>query len=271
MSAACKEEAGTVTANVEFTFWDREVKARIPVPAGSATPADLLPTGRSLAELIVGIAKQEAEVQGHSISCRAGCGACCRQLVPISEPEARIIRRIVDELPEPRRTQVLARFRAARDKISATGMLDELGDKERFPYHDIRNFSLKYFRLGIPCPFLENESCSIYEERPVVCREYLVVSPAENCASPSAQTIQMVPLPAKVSAAMVRLSLRPGERAVRWVPLTLALDWADSHPENDPERTGPELLQELFARLAERRDKPEQPPASEAAMSGSSL
>jgi Fe-S-cluster containining protein len=36
----------------------------------------------------------------------------------------------------------------------------------------------------MPCPFLEDESCSIHPDRPLVCREYLVTSPAELCAGP---------------------------------------------------------------------------------------
>ncbi len=42
----------------------------------------------------------------------------------------------------------------------------------------------RYFHLGIACPFLEDESCSIHADRPISCREYLVTSPAVNCADP---------------------------------------------------------------------------------------
>ena len=40
--------------------------------------------------------------RGVRVSCRAGCGACCRQLVPIAEAEARRIRDLVEAMPEPR-------------------------------------------------------------------------------------------------------------------------------------------------------------------------
>jgi Fe-S-cluster containining protein len=35
----------------------------------------------------------------------------------------------------------------------------------------------------VPCIFLENGECSIYEARPVMCRKYYVHTPKENCDS----------------------------------------------------------------------------------------
>jgi hypothetical protein len=43
--------------------------------------------------------------------------------------------------------------------------------------------------------------------------------------------------------------LPPGERFIRWVPLILAPEWADAHPDQTPPRPGPELLKELFEHL----------------------
>ena len=54
--------------------------------------------------------------------------------------------------------------------------------------------------MGVPCPFLEDESCSIHPERPLVCREYLVTSPAALCAGPTQEGVTPVAVP-KVSMA----------------------------------------------------------------------
>src|SRR5262249_61696224 len=53
----------------------------------------------------------------------------------------------------------------------------------------------EYFRLGIDCPFLEDETCMIYADRPLVCRGYVVVSPPELCTDPRAGQVQVVRLP----------------------------------------------------------------------------
>ena len=107
---------------------------------------------------------------------------------------------------------------------------------------DIGPLITAYFRLGIACPFLESESCSIHRDRPLVCREYLVSSPSEHCADPVRGTIERVPLAGGLSR---RLAIGPEGRR-REVPLLFALD-PDSW--GDPERgtaTGTDLLAEML-------------------------
>lgn len=41
----------------------------------------------------------------------------------------------------------------------------------------------QYFKLNIPCPFLNNNQCLIYEVRPLMCVAYYSVNPIELCNS----------------------------------------------------------------------------------------
>ena len=52
----------------------------------------------------------------------------------------------------------------------------------------------RYLGLELACPFLEDDACSIYAERPSACREYLVSSPKELCARPLTEPVQAVPI-----------------------------------------------------------------------------
>jgi Fe-S-cluster containining protein len=249
-----------LTIHIGLTISRVPVQMHIPVPTSPVRPIDLLPQFRAVAETLVQIGVRRVKEEGEAISCKKGCGACCRQLVPISEIEAPRIRAVVDALPEPRRTEVRRRFADARRRLEEAGLLEKLEHAERFPDLKLRTLGQDYFILGIPCPFLEDESCSIYEERPVSCREYLVTSPAENCKQPTAETIRCVPLSAKVSTAMTRIEEDPRARFTRWVPLILAPDWAETHADAGAPRPGPELLRELFQRLLE----PSKPQATDA-------
>jgi len=83
---------------------------------------------------------QEAESQMDCLT----CGACCRDnTVPVPAAEAkRLAKRLGISVEEFRRTYLLT----------------ELDDEPAIEAH--------------PCPFLEGNACSVYEDRPKVCRGY---------------------------------------------------------------------------------------------------
>ena len=148
---------------------------------------------------------------------------------------------VVKTMPGERRQSVRLRFETALSAL----------DRHFAKGQPLLAIASEYFAMGIACPFLEDESCSIHLDRPVTCREYLVTSPAANCACPRKDNIDLVPLPAKVWTALARFDEGdPKSKYCRWVPLVLAPEWAEAHPNTLPSRPGPELLREFFERLA---------------------
>jgi len=107
-----------------------------------------------------------------------------------------------------------------------------------------RELSLAYFALRIPCPFLEDESCSIHAERPLVCREYLVTSPPELCAGPAQEGVTPVAVP-KVSPAARRLQDDKDD----WFALALLMDWSRARPDHAERRSGPEWIERFLKRM----------------------
>jgi hypothetical protein len=105
---------------------------------------------------------------------------------------------------------------------------------------------LQYFYEGIACPFLEDESCSIHESRPLACREYLVTSPAENCSAPTAETVRMVDLAIKPSHALKNISMTGRLSGFRFLPLVMALEVAERFPEDFTAKTGSEWMMDFF-------------------------
>lgn len=250
-----------VTANIKLTSpgWGMEFK--LTVPAGPTTLKELLPLAQTLSDAVVNATVQEVEQLGTKISCCKGCGACCRQLVPISEVEARRIAEVVQSLPEPRQSQVRAKFEDALSRLKDAGLLDKLHDPERWYREGYIPFGMEYFRLGIPCPFLEEESCSIHPDRPVTCREFLVTTPAAHCQNPSAETVKSVRLPLRIGPALAEFQvIESAPYLVRWVPLVLALEWGATHPDPPAERTGPDLLGQFMRNLT-GKEPPATPPS----------
>jgi Fe-S-cluster containining protein len=239
-----------VTADFTIEGDNFRLSSRVTVPAGPTRTTDLLPFARALADAVVGQACRAAEAAGEPIACKKGCGACCKNLVAISEVEARRIRAVVEALPEPRRTEIQARFAAARQRLEQAGLLDTLQASDRITAEEYAALVGTYFQQGIDCPFLEEGACSIYAERPITCREYLVTSPPEYCGRPGSEGVRRVPLPLRVFNAVARWQVPPGEHLLeRWVPLILAPEWAEAHPEEPPPLSGPELLRDLLNQL----------------------
>ncbi len=219
------------------------------VPTAPVRPTAVLPVLHSLWTTIEAGLVEDVERQGRRISCGPGCGACCRQLVPISRIEARRLAELLEELPEPRRSAVRNRFAEAIRRLDEAGLLEALRRPESLGADDRLPLGLDYFQLGIACPFLEEESCSIHPDRPLACREYLVTSPAENCANPTRDNIEGVSMPLRLSGKLARFTEASGAGSATWVPLVLAPEWAEAHPDPSPARPGPEWVTLLFREL----------------------
>jgi Fe-S-cluster containining protein len=239
--AASKTPVGaTLTANLRLTVGDLKIAQPVTAPVGAVPAVEVIPALQGLVNAVVEAAEKQSAASGKEISCRKGCGACCRQLVPISRTEGEALLALVEAMPAERQEAVRSRFAAAEATISKAGLVERAGRSDR-------EMSLGYFALKVPCPFLEEESCSIHPDRPLVCREYLVTSPAELCSGPAQEGVTPVAVP-KVSLAARRLQDDKDE----WFPLALLMHWARSRPPHqrgDVQRQpGPQWI-ERFLKL----------------------
>jgi Fe-S-cluster containining protein len=232
-------DSGHSTATLRLTVGTLRIAHPITVPNAAVPAVEIMPTLQGLVNAVV-----EAAEAGESVSCRRGCGACCRQLVPVSRTEGERLLQLVEAMPAERRQALSARFAAAEAAIDRAGL------KERGERSD-RELSVAYFAQRIPCPFLEDESCSIHPERPLVCREYLVTSPAELCAGSAQEGVTPVAVP-KLSMAARGLQ----DERDDWFPLALLMDWS-RRPRNPRRRPGPEWVQRFlrgFSAASGRKD-----------------
>ena len=250
MGKKSKKSPKEVTATIKISFFGNPLQIQTPVPTGKMRPRRMLPVFHNLTASFMGKMVETVQAEGMEISCAKGCGACCRQMVPISEIEAYRLCNLVSEMPEPRKSIVLERFAEAKKQMSEAGLLAQLRNSEQITKEELRDFGLKYFAQGIACPFIEDESCSIHLDRPIVCREYLVVSPAENCQRLNGEPVKVLKTAFRVSEA-VRCFNESKSKSSGWIPLILALEWADAHPESSSERLGTEIFSELLKNLTD--------------------
>lgn len=250
-----EDEVRTERIQVELPVRGASMSMVMGVPADPVPLRRMLPILRTVSNSFISIAEQNIQAAGDEISCRAGCGACCRQLVPVSEAEAFDIAELVDAMPEPKRSAVRERFSQGFAKLDSAGYFDHLAATAEGADDDYDEAVREYFRFGVACPFLENESCSIHEARPVTCREYLVTSPPELCDSAEGTGVNNVQHYFKMKEALISASRTETSEALPYVPLIGILDWADRHSADGPHKTGKEWIGDVFSRLLEFRDE----------------
>ena len=197
---------------------------------------------------------------GETVSCCAGCGACCKQMVPISLSEAVFLAgQVMNDLSPEHRQRVVARIQEAERTLSEVGMIARLQDLPADADPEERQkVGICYMLLRISCPFLEEDSCSIHPVRPLACREYLVTSDPAACVNPMEGGVKQVPMPRKGSNALIRMDAvttgSPG-----WMPMILALiQWLNDGKAGNftlPEVQHPEVYLEVFKHLLHQEIK----------------
>jgi Fe-S-cluster containining protein len=250
----------TVTVNFKVALGEGIFDASATVPEGECNLTEILPVLQSLDDSLLSAVAEQLDETGLSISCKAGCGACCRQMVPLSIFEAEALAAWIATLGPDTRQILAQRFHQALLKLSSAGLIDRLISEDWLADTAFaQQLVLDYFRQNVPCPFLQDESCSIHPIRPLVCREYLVTSDPRHCADPAALQIDPVPVPLNFSRVLNHMGaeLEPGSRG--WIPLVFLFAWMESgaRPGAAFRGAGPEVLYE-FVRRMEFARKPSQ-------------
>ncbi len=174
-------------------------------------------------------------------------------------PEAFLLYEYLAGQPKDRRESVLARFDSTKEVLHANGFGERSLLPEENNEKDVVGLAIDYFKLGLPCPFLEAESCSIHPFRPTACREHLVTSPPEMCSVPGERAgtevlynIQIRPVlaPVSLTQALATLYAQLHGTVPVLLPLPLALDNAAEQREaREMKYPAEDLFSSFFAIL----------------------
>jgi hypothetical protein len=138
--------------------------------------------------------------------------------------------------------------------LASQGLLDrlrEVADATRpIPDEDLDPVNRAYYALRHPCPFLENEICSIYEARPAACRELLVTSPASLCDNLVENPVTPLAVSVRIGTVLGLLWGTVTNSSPRLIPLPLALEWAEQH-RDEASRTwsGSNLIDQMLDKI----------------------
>jgi Fe-S-cluster containining protein len=140
-----------------------------------------------------------------------------------------MIHDLVSAMSEKRQEEVLTRVVAAEDVLEGIGI--DSFSLSNSSAQSVRQLLVEYHRSDTACAFLENGACSIYTSRPATCREYLVSSPAENCAKIGEVIVSRIPISIRMADALAGVAARVLGNEPMFVPLSFAINWAEANEE----------------------------------------
>ncbi len=250
-----KNSTEFTTATIQMSVKGVPTEMKLEIPKNAVKPQRMLPVFEKMTNNFVQISIDEIE-NNKEISCKAGCGACCKQLVPIAKIEAHRIAKLIRSLPALEKVKVVKRFEEGYEQLTKSGWFKQYEKVSDLSRKEKTKLGMDYFHEGIPCPFLEKGACSIHPVRPLVCREYLVTSPAENCSAPTAESIEMVDQPIKMSTSIYRLSeeISP-DNEPGYFPLISTLEWTKENPDIFPTNSGENWLGIAMRKMMKTEEK----------------
>ena len=134
--------------------------------------------------------KQGANKKGNIISCSRGCSHCCKIFVVASLQECEaIVYHLYNHEPTLRLflrnfTRWNERILRIEDSFRRINTIHARMTAGEASEAEIRQFDAecdRYALQDIPCPFLVDNACAIYEVRPYVCARIVAITPSEWC------------------------------------------------------------------------------------------
>jgi Fe-S-cluster containining protein len=209
-------DSSRTTIPFEVFAAERILRLSISLVSRPVPLSELVPMACQLSQAIVEATSHRIEESDGRIACRKGCDACCSYLIPISPAEAYHIRDKIFKLPQSEQKTL---FRSCQHttrqlvdhKIPATLFSPTQDHGER-----LEILSDWYRELNLPCPFLVNHACCIYDFRPLACREYFVTSHPSKCRPESTERSTQIPMPLRIAEVLAETCriLEDGESSI---------------------------------------------------------
>ena len=219
---------GRVTLRFELDIAGERLSFGVQIVRGQIRLSDIIPLARSLSEKLCQAALRKLHAEGSEVPCRKGCAACCNYLVPLSVPEAFRLQEDLSSLPVEQGRKMLHACLSAAGKI-----LEKKPDiftceepRETNGQEMTSRTSKWYAGLNLSCPFLSDNACISYGNRPIACREHFVTTPAALCVAGTTPEPSVVPMPVSILECLGQLASELEQREVEAVVLPLALPWA---------------------------------------------
>jgi len=242
--------------NLELEILDERLRFCIGVIDERVRLGDIVPLAHTISARIADIVIARNRRVGIDIVCRKGCAHCCKNLVPLAVPEAFRLKEYIYSMPRDQRDAMLRLcLLAARDILAeelpeffasqtATDSIDGLAF--------LSDLSRWYVSLGVCCPFLSENICTIYENRPLACRDYFVHGGGSVCANADVAT-EPVKMPVPMVEVLGQLAGELEDDDIEAVILPLTPVWCEQNVDRGQRTWSAKTMAERFVEIVKAR------------------
>ncbi len=192
---------------------------------------------RQITDRVIRLITKKLDWSGRKIACQKGCAHCCYYLAAVSTAEAFCISNAIFALPAQKRRMLIRACCIAGRSTIASVASNRTAAKDMSRTDTPQNLSDWYSNLQLRCPFLVNECCQIYDDRPLACREYLILEGSESCGGDCTDSNRRVDVPVSIAQILAETCCKLQGRDDT-VVLPLAIAYAYDNPD-DARRTFP--------------------------------
>ena len=250
--------------DLELNVFNNPLYVQIGVRDCPATLADIVPMARALSTKITNLMQKKVVSDGFAVPCRKGCTACCYHLICLSVPEALRLTEEMLIMPLDKRKKIMQSSHRIAEKVQKKtskiiSLLNNLTKQEVMNYYmQLMKISDWYFDQKLPCPFLHNNLCMIYECRPIVCIQHLVADSTSPCSFDYETNACKVQMPISIANVLTELSSELEHADLEPVILPCIFDWyeenCDRHKRTWPAPFLVERFIDLSLKFQERKN-----------------
>ncbi|PKL49397.1 MAG: hypothetical protein CVV39_03050 [Planctomycetes bacterium HGW-Planctomycetes-1] len=255
--------SGEIT-DFELDIAGKKTSFHINVTAKNAALADIVPLARKLSTKLAAAFVANLREKGHFVPCCKGCSACCSSLIPLSVPEAFRLRKELLAMPSDVSNQIMRSCINTAEKIlDKAQRTDRMEGFSKNSKPRISQINKWYGELKLPCPLLSKSLCTLYEQRPLACREHIVTGSSASCQIKSKCRPNVAIMPASVLETLGQLACELEQTEVEAIMLPLSFAWAQDNIER-AKRTWPtaQMVKRFVEILKQKASKKKSVPAA---------
>jgi Fe-S-cluster containining protein len=236
---------GVEIISLDLDLFGESTQFRIGVEDKQAKLADIVPMARLLSTRIIQSVQNILAGNGIAVPCGKGCAVCCHYLTLLSVPEAFRMMEEIMLMPQEQINDIkqycLKIAGQYQKQLSKYGAFNVSLNTNIVNEPQLMEIAEWYFKKKLPCPFLHNNLCTIYGQRPVACREYLVAGSVLRCQANDDETARKVRVPILIANALTFLSSELEHREQERVAVPYIFDWHTQNMERH-NRTWPAAI-----------------------------